>query len=307
MIAILTGFAVVGVAILTGYVIGRIDLLGESGIAVLSRLSFFVLNPFLMVVVLSDADVGMLFSSLLPVSATAAVVVFVIYILIAKLAWRRRWGDTVMGALASGQVNGNNIGIPISTYLLGSAAYAAPIILMQQIALTPITLTVLDAISSGETKWWKAIARAFRNPLVIGSLLGLTIALTGIEIPEIVWEPLHLVANAAVPVILISFGMSLHGQRVLTATGTRRDALVSTALKLIVMPVAAYLLGRFAFGLDGHALYVVVVLAALPTAQNLFNYAQRYGQGYTLVRDVIFFTTVGCAPVLFFAGVLLGT
>ena len=307
MIAILTGFAVVGVAILTGYVIGRIDLLGESGIAVLSRLSFFVLNPFLMVVVLSDADVGMLFSSLLPVSAAAAVVVFVIYILIAKLAWRRRWGDTVMGALSSGQVNGNNIGIPISTYLLGSAAYAAPIILMQQIALTPITLTVLDAISSGETKWWKAIARAFRNPLVIGSLLGLTIALTGIEIPEIVWEPLHLVANAAVPVILISFGMSLHGQRVLTATGTRRDALVSTALKLIVMPVAAYLLGRFAFGLDGHALYVVVVLAALPTAQNLFNYAQRYGQGYTLVRDVIFLTTVGCVPVLFFAGVLLGT
>ena len=307
MIAILTGFAVVGVAIATGYVIGRIDLLGETGITVLSRLSFFVLNPFLMVVVLSDADVGMLFSSLLPVSATAAVVVFVIYILIAKLAWRRRWGDTVMGALASGQVNGNNIGIPISTYLLGSAAYAAPIILMQQIALTPITLTVLDAISSGETKWWKAIARAFRNPLVIGSLLGLTIALTGIEIPEIVWEPLHLVANAAVPVILISFGMSLHGQRVLTATGTRRDALVSTALKLIVMPVAAYLLGRFAFGLDGHALYVVVVLAALPTAQNLFNYAQRYGQGYTLVRDVIFLTTVGCVPVLFFAGVLLGT
>lgn len=307
MIAILTGFAVVGVAILTGYVIGRIDLLGETGISVLSRLSFFVLNPFLMLVVLSDADVGMLFSSLLPVSAAAAAVVLALYVIIAKLAWRRRWGDTVMGALSSGQVNGNNIGIPISTYLLGNAAYAAPIILMQQIVLTPITLTVLDAISNGETKWWKAIARAFRNPLVIGSLLGLAIALSGIEIPTIVHEPLQLVANAAVPVILISFGMSLHGQRVLTAKGTRRDALVATALKLVVMPLAAYLLGRFAFGLEDHALYVVVVLAALPTAQNLFNYAQRYGEGYTLVRDVIFLTTVGCVPVLFFAGLLLGT
>ena len=52
---------------------------------------------------------------------------------------------------------------------------------------------------------------------------------------------------------------------------------------------------------------MVVVLAALPTAQNLFNYAQRYGEGYTLVRDVIFLTTVGCVPVLFFTGLLLGT
>ena len=266
-----------------------------------------MLNPFLMVIVLSDADVGMLFSSLLPVSASAAAVVIGLYILIAKLAWRRRWGDTVMGALTAGQVNGNNIGIPISTYLLGNAAYAAPIILMQQIALTPITLTVLDAIATGDTKWWKAVTRAFRNPLVIGSLLGLAIALSGIEIPAIVHEPLQLVANAAVPVILISFGMSLHGQRVLTTKGTRRDALVATTLKLIVMPLAAYLLGRFAFGLDDQALLVVVVLAALPTAQNVFNYAQRYGIAQMLVRDVIFLTTVGCVPALLLVGLVLGS
>ncbi|WP_156759748.1 AEC family transporter [Microbacterium karelineae] len=307
MTGALTGFAVVGVAILTGYVIGRIGLLGENGGAVLGRLSFFVLNPFLMFVVLSDADVAMLFSSLLPASAAAAAVIFVVYGLIAKLAWRRKWGDTVMGALSAGQVNGNNVGLPISTYLLGNAAYSAPIILMQQIALTPITLAVLDAISSGETRWWRAIARVFRNPMVIGSLLGLAVALTGIEVPPIVHEPISLVANAAVPVILISFGMSLHGQRVLTAKGTRRDALLATALKIVGMPIAAYLLGRFAFGLDGHALYVVVVLAALPTAQNVFNYAQRYGVGYVLSRDTVFLTTLGCVPVLFAAALLLGS
>ncbi|WP_221584302.1 AEC family transporter [Microbacterium sp. G2-8] len=307
MIGVLTGFAVVGVAIITGYVIGRIDLLGENGGMVLARLSFFVLNPFLMFIVLSDADVGMLFSSLLPVSAAAAVVVFLIHGLIAKLAWRRDWGDTVMGSLSAGQVNGNNVGIPISTYLLGNAAYSAPIILMQQIALTPVTLAILDALSSGETRWWRAIARAFRNPMVIGSLAGMAVALTGIDIPPIVHAPLELVANAAVPVILISFGMSLHGQRVLTTVGRRRDVMLATALKLILMPVAAYLLGRFAFGLDDHALYVVVVLAALPTAQNVFNYAQRYGIGYVLSRDTVFITTLGCIPVLFLTALLLAT
>lgn len=307
MIDVLTGFAVVAVAIITGYVIGRIDLLGENGSAILGRLSFFVLNPFLMFVVLSDADVEMLFSSLLPASAAAAFAVMVVYGLVAKFVWRRSWGDTTVGMLSAGQVNGNNVGIPISTYLLGNAAYSAPIILMQQIVFMPLTLAVLDTLSNGSSRGWKAIARVFRNPMIIGSLLGLAVALSGLAVPPLIYEPLALVANAAVPIILISFGMSLHGQRVLTARGHRRDALWATALKLAGMPLAAYLVGRFLFDLDSHALLVVVVLAALPTAQNVFNVAQRYGIGYMLSRDAVFLTTVGCVPVLFVAALVLGT
>lgn len=307
MIDVFTGFAVVGVAIVTGYVIGRIDLLGEDGGYILGKLSFYVLNPFLMFVVLSDADIGMLFSSLLPASAAASAVGMIVFALLAKLLWRRTWGDTTMGMLSAAQVNGNNVGIPISTYLLGNAAYAAPIILMQQIVFMPIALAVLDTISSGESRWWRALARVFRNPMVIGSLLGLAVALSGLDVPTIIYEPLALVANAAVPIILISFGMSLHGQRVLTVRASRPDVLVATGLKLIVMPLAAYLLGRFAFALDDHALYAVVVLAALPTAQNVFNLAQRYGIGYILSRDTVFLTTVGCIPVLLGSALLLGS
>ncbi|MFC3398061.1 AEC family transporter [Microbacterium amylolyticum] len=216
MIGVLTGFAVVGVAITIGYVIGRIGLLGDNGGAVLGRLAFFVLNPFLLFVVLSEADVASLFSALLPASAVTAAVIFLIYGLTAKLLWRRSWGDTLMGALSSGQVNGNNVGIPISTYVLGSAAYAAPVVLLQQLVFTPISLAILDGISSGETRWWRALGRGFRNPLVIGSITGVAVSISGVELPAIVMEPIAFIAHAAVPIILISFGMSLTGQRALT-------------------------------------------------------------------------------------------
>ena len=33
-----------------------------------------------------------------------------------------------------------------------------------------------------------------------------------------------------------------------------------------------------------------MVLASLPTAQNVFNYAQRYDVGETIARDTIFLT-----------------
>ncbi|MFN8085605.1 MAG: hypothetical protein U0Q04_01115 [Microbacterium sp.] len=43
---------------------------------------------------------------------------------------------------------------------------------------------------------------------------------------------------------------------------------------------------------------IVTVLAALPTAQNVFNYAQRFDVGETIARDTVFVTTLGCVPIL---------
>src|SRR6478735_6816841 len=151
MLESLTGFVVVGVAIVVGWILGRIDLLGEHARPVLARLTFFVLSPFLLFVVLSQADVQTLFSALLPVSAVAAAVILLVYALIARFVWKRSVGETVIGALSAGQVNSNNIGIPLSLYLLGSAAYPAPVILLQLLIFTPISMTVLEAATAERT------------------------------------------------------------------------------------------------------------------------------------------------------------
>jgi len=302
----LTGFAVVGVAILLGWIIGRTDLLGEHARPVLARLTFFVLSPFLLFVVLAQADVRMLFSAMLPVSAIAAVSVFAIFVLVARLVWKRPVGDIVIGTLAAGQVNSNNIGIPLSLYLLGSAAYPAPVILMQLLVFTPISMTILEAITAGSTSLWRALGRTLRNPIVVGSVLGTIVSVSGLELPAAVLEPAQLIADACVPVLLISYGISLHGQRVLGSAGRRRDITLATFLKLVVMPLVAWAVAEFVFGMPPHDVLVVVVLAALPTAQNVFNYSQRYGVGETISRDTVFLTTVGCVPVLLLATLVLG-
>lgn len=306
MLDSLTGFVVVGVAILVGWIIGRIDLLGEHAKPVLARLTFFVLSPFLLFVVLAQADVRSLFSALLPVSAIAAIVVFAIYIVIARVVWRRSVGETTIGALAAGQVNSNNIGIPLSLYLLGSAAYPAPVILLQLLVFTPVTMAVMDAVTAGRSTVWRTISRTVMNPIVLGSLLGTLASISGVTLPPIVLEPAVLIANACVPVLLISYGISLHGQRVLSARGRRRDVVVATSLKLLVMPVVAWAVAEFVFGLSAQDVLVVTVLAALPTAQNVFNYSQRFGVGEAISRDTVFLTTVGCVPILILITLLLG-
>ncbi|MDX2375433.1 AEC family transporter [Microbacterium sp. LRZ72] len=306
MSGVATGFAVVGLAIFIGYVLGRTGLLGENPRYVLSRLTFFVLSPFLLFVVLSGADVATLFSSLLPASAAAALIVFAMYGIVARLVLHRRLGDTVVGALGAGYVNANNIGIPISLYVLGDAAFSAPVILAQLLVFMPVALALLDAARARSRSVRRIAVQTLRNPLLIGAAAGVVVSLTEVELPPIVLEPIVLIANACIPILLISYGISLHGGRVLRTPGTRVDVLLATSLKLIAMPLIAWALCAWVFVLPPDQLFAVVVLAALPSAQNVFNFAQRYDTGEIIARDTILLTTIGCIPVLLVASVLLG-
>jgi malonate transporter len=171
---------------------------------------------------------------------------------------------------------------------------------------TPISLTILDTVTGGRTSAWRTFARTATNPIIVGSVLGTLVSVLRLELPPIVMEPATLLANACVPVLLISYGISLHGQRVLGTSGHRRDVLLATALKLLIMPLIAWAVAQFVFGLPAHEVLIVVVLAALPTAQNVFNYSQRYNLAEAISRDTVFLTTIGCVPVLLVATVLLG-
>lgn len=302
---VLVGFAIIAVVILTGYLIARFGLIGPEAHQVLSRLAFFVLSPALLFTVLAEADLHALFSRQLPVAAVSAVVPMAAFLVVALAVWRRKVPEATIGALSSGYLNANNIGIPVAAYVVGDAAASAPVILLQLIVFAPIALTVLDVTTSGRVSVGRILSQPVRNPLIIGSLLGLVVALADIELPEPVLAPFELVGAAAVPIILINFGMSLHGRRLLDAPGSRRDVVLAVSLKLVAMPLLAWAVGRFVFGLDGHALFVAVVLAALPTGQNVFNYAQRYRRGEVLARDAVLLSTLLSLPVIVLVAALL--
>lgn len=219
-----------------------------------------------------------LFSSLLAASAIAAVTSGLLFALVAALLWRRPTSETVIGTLASGYVNANNIGIPVAVYVLGSPAFAAPVILLQMLVFAPIALTILDVREHGTVSWRRVVLQPLRTPITIASILGVIVAVSGITLPDAVLAPFEVIGAAAVPIVLLAFGMSLHGQRPLSVGSSRRDIILASVLKIAVMPTVAWLAGTL-IGLDRFQLFAVTVLAALPSAQNVFNYAQRYGRG----------------------------
>ncbi|MGX5681643.1 AEC family transporter [Schumannella luteola] len=305
MIGVLVGFAVIATIILIGYIVGRLGVLGDHAQLVLGRFAFYVASPCLLFTVLADADIHVLFSSLLVVSLVAAVGSGLVFFVIARLVWKREISESVIGSLGSGYVNANNMGIPVAVFVLGDAAFAAPVVLLQLLVFAPVALTVLDVQQHGGGSIGRILLRPFRNPIIVGSALGVLVSALQWTPPEELMQPFRIIGAAAVPVMLVSFGMSLHGQRPLAPGTSRRDVLLASSLKLALMPTIAWAFGYFVVGLTGLQLFAVVVLAALPAAQNVFNYAQRYGRGVILARDIVLITTVLSLPALVVVAALL--
>jgi len=320
---VLGGFVTVWTLIGLGYTAARQRLLGESAEKILTGFVFSFSMPALVFSVLSRASLRSLASpALVPVLAGAVIVAGVA----AVLQWRlgiRRGEEMAIGAMAAGYLNAGNLGIPIAAQVLGNAALIVPFMLVQLTIMTPAVLLTLD-LGTGGGGLLRTLALPLRNPVLIASAAGGLCAATGWRPPSFVLAPVQLLAAAAVTVALFALGLSLAparsrtapdtgagsaavadsgataGSRAVTSSGTvagseagaRWLPWVVAVLKVVAHPLLAYLIGRYALGLHPKMLQVAVVLAGLPSAQNVFLFAARYHAGDKLARDVVVRSTL---------------
>jgi malonate transporter and related proteins len=156
----------------------------------------------------------------------------------------------------------------------------------------------------GRSPLLHTLVAPLRNPIALAAAAGLVAAVTGVVPPAPLMAPVELIADLAVPAMLLAFGISLRGAARPGAGETGPQLAAVVLLKNVVHPVLALLLGLL-LGLQDHELLTVVVCAALPTAQNVFGYAVRFARGVTLARDAALTTTVLSVPVMFLVVALL--
>jgi malonate transporter and related proteins len=309
---VVAGFVTIVSIIGLGFLLAHLQVLDVSAQHMLARLVFYVAGPALMITVLGRTDVSRLFSANLLASICGVALSAVTYVCLARLIWRRSAGDTVIGAFASCYVNAGNLGLPIAAYVLGDASQVAPTLIIQLVLIQPVGLAVLDMVSRSDEPgtqrrhWLLRLLQPLTNPLLIGSLIGLLLSVLHIQLPAPVHDPLALVGGMAVPAALLAYGISLRTGPLPGAGEPPVQIAAITALKLVVQPLAAYLFARYVLGLQSGELLAVTVVAALPTAQNVFTFAVRYRQAEVLARDAIFVTTLGSVPVLLLIAGLLG-
>ncbi|WP_314900719.1 AEC family transporter [Actinomyces naeslundii] len=316
---VVAGLAVFGVVIVVGWLLVRTRAVPADADGVLTRVCFFAATPALLVTTLSRADLTAVVSRTTAVAVAAELVAIVSAWCLHRLVLRRSTAEATIGALASGYVNAANLGIPVAVLVLGDAATIAPILLLQLLVLTPVTFTVLDAVTRrGNPSRLATLTVPLRNPLLWGVVAGTAANLSDLDLTA--WcggypaQGLEMLGRVAVPLMMLALGMSLAGaprplrspepDASVRGAGRRSGLWLAVGWKLAVMPGLAVVVG-LATGLSGAQLLTPVVTATLPTAQNVFMYASRYGVGKDLARDAVLLTTAGFVPVVLLAAAIL--
>ena len=306
MLAVPEAFAVIAIIIIVGMVVGRSGVLGENARMVLNRVAFHIGVPALVLLSLADSTPAQVFSLPLLVLALTTLIVFGGYFGIAVTLRHRERADATIGAWAASWVNAGNLGIPLSAYVLGSITEVSALIVFQTVVLVPLGVAIINSAGRAGGSAAAQIRGLVTNPIIVASAIGTALALTGVGLPRAVHQPLELLADLAIPTVLLAFGIALVSQ---SGGGDRRnrvDLWLAIVCKVLIMPAAAYLMARWAFGLSPEQTAVATVLAALPAAQNLNTYAAVFERGESLARSATLITTLASVPVIAVIAYLLG-
>ncbi|SDM08497.1 hypothetical protein SAMN04488535_1850 [Corynebacterium mycetoides] len=305
MLDVLTGFSIIFTVIGVGYVLARRGIIGQGEARLqFNRVAFWATTPSLIFSSVATSDTSTFLSPVNAVVFGSTLITMGIFWVISMIFFRQDVPTRMAGAASSSYFNSVNMGLPIALYVIGDATYVVPAVLLQMAVLSPFIIAGLNAGGSGKHHVRDSIIAGLTAPMVLAAIAGFAVSAAGWTVPEPVMAPIRILGGASIPLILMSFGASLNGRSVLKSGPDRLPTLTATALKLTAMPAVAWGIATLA-GLEGNQLYAAVILAALPTAQNVYNYAANYRVGETVARDTVFLTTFLSLPAMLFIAAVL--
>jgi predicted permease len=216
----------------------------------------------------------------------------------------RRWLPPRRRTLIGTSVFGNaaNLNLPVALFAFGAAGLDRALVLY---VVTALALFGFGPWLLGRATGLRTAARtALGFPVLWASILGLVINANGVALPVGASRAVDLLADAAVPVVLLSLGV--HMARSVHWRPSGR-AWAAVAIKLLLGPLVAAAVGA-AVGLGGLDLAVLIVLGAMPTAINAAMLAVEFGGEAEQVGEAVVTGTamalLTLPVVLAFAGAL---
>lgn len=255
----------------------------------ISKITLYALSPSLALFNLahSEAEIS---------SAVKIVLGYILYVLIlGRLTWvsNRDQPDETRRAMVAGVITGNNgnFGLPIALFAFGQAGLELALVVFTVSVF--MTFVVTPSVLR-EGSWRSRVKTVFGLPLVWAALGGVSLNALGIRIPTGLDRGIELLAQAAVPMLLISLGLQIG------ASGfppINAPMLRAIGLRLILGPCVA-LFVAWVVAADGLERSALVLSSAMPTAINAFLVAQELKADSKLVGGIVMFTTLASLPVI---------
>jgi predicted permease len=172
--------------------------------------------------------------------------------------------------------NSGNMGVPLIILTFGTGALPAAVLLFA----TENFLHFLLGQQMITQRW--SIRAVFQNPMILATILGIGVAVAGIEIPEFLRLPIHMLGQVSIPLLLFSLGVRM-------ISIDFNDWRIGT-MGALICPLSGLVVGliflQFA-PLVGEQRSMLLLFSALPPAVLNFLVAERFNQEPQKVASIV--------------------
>lgn len=260
----------------------------------LSKLSYYVLVPAFIFNVFSSAEIAPELAATMAVYIIAVTVVgIIVSFAVARLLGA---GPELVAAYVLIAAFGNvgNFGLPVIRFKLGEEALLAASVYFLIANTFGFVVGVMAATWRKGTNRWSALWAAFSTPGVAAVVPAFLVNWLHIPVPIFVERSVGLMAEALIPVMLLTLGIQLAA---MGRPRIERHVVAVSAVRLLAGPLVAVLVAAV-MGLSGIARDAGIIQASMPAAVLTSLIALEHDLLPDFVTTVVLFSTLASAVTL---------
>ncbi|MFW6110496.1 MAG: AEC family transporter [Thermoproteota archaeon] len=282
----------------TGLLSRKLEVLNSGDERVLSSYVYYFALPALYFITMSETQftvqkVTFMFAALIPILVAVTVLTFLYLILrFSSETFYLIILSTVFGSLAF-------FGIPFISFAFPNGGESTST--LATVAISPLSVTisilVLELYKTGETTLLTTLKivlkRLAKNPLIISIIAGILFALSGIQIPTYIADPLHMLGGTTATVAIFMLGVFLYGREYTNIA----QALKLSVLRIIFLPLIAFSITLF-FNLSTLQRSTIILLNGMPVAISMIILSERYNFYKKTIASLILIMSLAAGAYL---------
>jgi predicted permease len=158
-----------------------------------------------------------------------------------------------------------------------------------------LCVIILEVLRGGKLNFSRLLLGIAKNPIIIGTLAGIIINISGLVLPAVAEKAIADIAALVTPMALILLGAGL---RFTDTLKYRRELLVACATKLLLAPLLFVLVVKL-MGFGPVAVTTAMAFSAVPTAISSYVQAKEMQADGGLAGQIVAVTTVLSIGTLF--------
>jgi malonate transporter len=281
--------------IVTGWIVAVTGYLSRALSDALIRFAYNIAMPALLIVTIAQEPAHSLINwRFLMAFGGGSLLCFVLVFGVVSMQGSKSLASRTMRGMAASMTNTGFVALPVLQAIYGPRAVlpAAIATVFVAVVMFPLAVILLEVgqrdAQGSRTPAMVTVKHVVLNPMVISTLIGMILSVSGLRMPAPVTAYFGILADALTPCALFAIGLGLSIDGLRANVG---QASLLSAVKLIIMPVIVY---GFSVSLGLDPLYTIaaVICAAVPTAKTVYILAGEYHCEEVLVASTVSMTTL---------------